>query len=117
MDKEKTACIEQVNQAQSHLIVVQEELAAIKGQHKCATEKVAQLEEALCVACEEEQKLRSNIEAKLTLVAIIEQQVIEKKQALANLEAIPTLSQDEVGKLKEHERDVLELQLSLNPDY
>jgi len=49
-------------------------------------------------------------------VATIEQQVIEKKQALANLEATPTLSQDEAKKLKEHECDVLELQLSLNPD-
>ena len=66
LDKEKTACIEQVNRAQSHLIAVQEELAAVKGQHKGATEKVAQLEEAFHVACEEEQKLRSNVEAKLT---------------------------------------------------
>ena len=80
------------------------------------TEKLVQLEEALRAACEEEQKLQSDVEAKLTLVATIEQQVIEKKQALANLKAIPTLSQDEAEKLKEHERDVLELQLSLNPD-
>jgi len=44
------------------------------------------------------------------------QQVIEKKQALANPEALPTWSQEEAEKLKEHERDVLELQLLLNPD-
>jgi len=43
-------------------------------------------------------------------------QVIKKKQALANLEPVPTLSQEVAEKLKEHERDVLELQLSLNPD-
>ena len=92
LDKEKTTCIEQVNQAQSHLIAVQEELAAIKGKHKGAIEKVVQLEEALRIACEEEQKLRSDVEAKSTLVTTIEQQVIEKKQALANLEAIPALS-------------------------
>ena len=49
-------------------------------------------------------------------MATIEKQVIEKEQALANLEAVPTLSLEEVKKLKEHKCDVLELQLSLNPD-
>jgi len=49
-------------------------------------------------------------------MATIEKQVIEKEQALANLEAIPTLSLKQVEKLKEHGRDVLELQLSVNPD-
>ena len=39
----------------------------------------------------------------------IEKQVIEKEQALANLESIPTLSPEEVEKLQEHEHDVLEL--------
>jgi len=42
-------------------------------------------------------------------MATIEKQVIEKEQALANLEAVPTLSREEVDKLKEHERDILEL--------
>jgi len=32
------------------------------------------------------------IEAKLSLVTTIEKQVTEKKQALTNLEAVPTLS-------------------------
>ena len=115
LGKEKVTCVEHVNEAQSHLIVVQEELDAIKGKHKSATQKVVQLEEALSITCVEEQKLRSDVEAKLTLLTTIEQQVIEKKQALANLEAVPTLSQEEAEKLKEHERNVLELQLSLNP--
>ena len=42
-------------------------------------------------------------------MATMKKQVIEKEQALANLEAIPTLSLEEVEKLKEHEHDVLEL--------
>ena len=41
---------------------------------------------------------------------------IEKEQALTNIEAVPTLSPEEVKKLKEHEGDVLELQISLNPN-
>ena len=48
-------------------------------------------------------------------MATMKKQVIEKEQALANLEVVPTLSPEEVEKLKEHERDILELQFSLNP--
>ena len=48
-------------------------------------------------------------------MATMKEQVIEKEQALANLEAVPTLSLEEAEKLKEHERDALELHLSLNP--
>ena len=43
------------------------------------TQKVVQLEEALRIACEEEQQLRIDIEAKSTLMATIEKQVIEKE--------------------------------------
>jgi len=46
----------------------------------------------------------------------MKKQVTKKEQALANLEVVPTLSPAEVEKLNEHECDVLELQLSLNPD-
>jgi len=49
-------------------------------------------------------------------MATIQEQVTEKEQTLANLEAVPILSPEEAEKLKEHERDVLELQLSLNPN-
>ena len=49
-------------------------------------------------------------------MAAIEKEVIEKEQALANLEVVPTLSPEEIEKLKKHERDVLELKLSLNLD-
>jgi len=49
-------------------------------------------------------------------MATSEKQVIKKEQALANVEAIPTLSPKEVEKLKEREVDVLKLQLSLSPD-
>ena len=80
------------------------------------TQKVVELERALRIACEEEQQLWIDIEAKSTLIATIKKQVIEKEQALANLKAVPTLSLEEVEQLKEHERDVLELQLSLNPN-
>jgi len=68
------------------------------------------------LAYEEEQELRADIETKSALMATMQEQVTEKEQALANLEPVPTLSPEEVEKLKEHERDVLELQLSLNPD-
>ena len=37
LDKEKTACIEEVNQALSHLSTAQEELDATKGKHTSAT--------------------------------------------------------------------------------
>ena len=109
LGKEKVACIEYVNQAQSHLITVQEELDAIKGKHNSTTEKIVQLEEAFRIAYEEEQKLQSDVEAKFSLVATVEEQVIEKKQALTNLEIVPTSSQEEAEKLKEHECNVLEL--------
>jgi len=77
---------------------------------------VAELEKALRLACEEQQQLWADIETKSALMATIKEQVTEKEQALANLEAVSTLSPEEVEKLKEHEHDVLELQLSLNPN-
>ena len=80
------------------------------------SQTVAELEKALCIACEEEQQLRSDIETKLKLMAIMKKQVTEKEQALSNFEVVPTLSLEEVEKFKEHERDVLKLQLSLSPD-
>jgi len=92
LGKEKAACVKEVNQVQPHLITMHEELDPIKGKHKSVTQKVVQLEEVLHFACEEEQKLWSDIEAKLSLVIVTGKQVIEKKQALDNLEAIPTLS-------------------------
>jgi len=75
-----------------------------------------ELEKPFCLACEEEQQLRADIEIKSALMATMKEQVTEKEQALANLEAVPTLSSEEAEKLKEHERNALELHLSLNPD-
>jgi len=49
-------------------------------------------------------------------MATMKKQVTKKEQVVANLEAVPTLSPKEVKKLKEHECDVLELQLLLNSD-
>jgi len=45
-------------QAQSHLVAVQGELNVIKEKHKSVTQKVAELEKALHIACEDEQQLR-----------------------------------------------------------
>jgi len=39
-----------------------------------------------------------------------------KSKALANLEAVPTLSPDGVMELERHEQVMLEMQSSLNPD-
>jgi len=78
--------------------------------HKSVTHRVVELEKALRLACEVEQQLRADIETKSTLMATI------KEQALTNLKAVPTLSPEEAEKLKEHERYVLKLQLSLNPN-
>ena len=68
------------------------------------TQKVDELEKALHLAYEEEQQLRADIETKSALMATIQEQVTEKEQTLANLEAVPTLSPEEVEKLKEYER-------------
>jgi len=80
------------------------------------THRVAELEKALRLACEEKHQLQTDIETKSALMATMKKQFTEKEQALAKLEVVSTLSPKEVEKLKEHERDVLELQLSLNPD-
>jgi len=40
-------------------------------------------------------------------MATMKKQVTKKEEALANIEAIHTLSSEEVEKLKEHECDVL----------
>jgi len=79
LSKEKFVYIEQLSQAQSHLVASQGELNVIKEKYKSVTQKVVQLEEALRIACEEEQQLRIDIEAKSTLMATIEKQVIEKE--------------------------------------
>ena len=116
LSKEKSACTDQLNQIKSHLVAVQGELDVIQEKHKGVTQKVDELEKALRLAYEEDQQLRVDIETKSALMDTMREQVTEKDQALANLEAVPTLSPEKIEKLKEHERDVLELQLSLNPD-
>ena len=57
LGRERATCIEQVDQVQSHLIMVQGELDAIKEKHREATQKVVKLKEALGIAYEEEQQL------------------------------------------------------------
>ena len=57
LSKEKSVCIEQLNQVQPYLVPTQGELNVIKEKHKNVTQKVAELEEALHIACEEEQQL------------------------------------------------------------
>ena len=54
LSKEKSACIDQLNQANSHLVMEQGELDVIQDKHNCVTQKVAELEKALRLACEEE---------------------------------------------------------------
>ena len=41
LGKDRYACIERVEQAQSNLLVVQRELDTIKETHKCVTQKLA----------------------------------------------------------------------------
>jgi len=71
MSKEKSACIERLNQPQSHIVPTQGELNVIQEKHKSVAQKVGELEEALRLACEEEQELRIDIKAKSTLMATI----------------------------------------------
>ena len=75
----------------------------IRDRHKSAIHKVVELQEALCPACEEETKFRSNLKAKIALVSNLEMQVDKKKQAFAKLEETLTLPLKEVEKLKECE--------------
>jgi len=81
LSKEKSACINQLNQAKSHLVTAKGELDVIQENHKSVTQKVAELQKALRLACKEEHKLRTNIETQLTLVATMKKQVTEKEQA------------------------------------
>jgi len=55
--KEKSTYTDQLNQAKSHLVAAQGELDVIQEKHKSMTQKVAELEKALRLACEEEQQL------------------------------------------------------------
>ena len=55
LSKEKFAYIDQLNQAKSLLVAAQEELDVIQEKHKSVAQKVGELEEALRLACEEEQ--------------------------------------------------------------
>ena len=109
LSKEKSACIDQLNHAKSHLVAGQGELVVIQEKYKSVTHRVAELEKALRLAYEEEHQLRTDIETKSAIMANMKKQVTEKEEALANLEAVLTVSK----KLKEHEHDIVELQLSL----
>ena len=57
LSEEKSACTNQLNEAKSHLVVAQGELDVIQEKHKSVTQKVAELEKALRLACEEQQQL------------------------------------------------------------
>ena len=54
LSKEKSAYMDQLNQAKSHLVAAQGELDVIQEKHKGMTQKVDKLEKALRLAYEEE---------------------------------------------------------------
>jgi len=47
LSKKNSTCIDQLNQAKSHLVATQGELDVIQEKHKSVTQKVAELEKAL----------------------------------------------------------------------
>ena len=55
--KEKSTCIDQLNQEKSHIVAAQGVLDVIQEKHKSVTHRVAKLEKALHLACEEEHQL------------------------------------------------------------
>jgi len=57
LSKEKSTCIDQLNQPKSHLVAAQGELDVVYEKHKSVTQKMAELEKALHLACEEEHQL------------------------------------------------------------
>lgn len=87
---------------------------AIKEKYKTLIHIVTELDEVPHTAYKKEEQLQSDLEAKPILVMTLKKQVDEKMQPLVDLEVTPSLSPEEVNKLKEHERDVLKLQSSLN---
>ena len=74
------------------------------------------MEETLCGAREEECQLKRDTEAKSIELQAAGSEVDVKSKALANLEAVPTLSPDDVMELERHEQAMLDIPSSLNLD-
>ena len=60
--------------------------------------------------------MKRDVEAKSLKLQAALSEVDVKPKALANLEAVLTLSPDDVMKLERHEQAVLDIHSSLNPD-
>ena len=114
--KKKAICTKQVELAQSHLAMVDTDLDAMQERHESVIQRITNLEETLCLAWEEKYQHKRDVEAKSLELITTEDEVDVKSKVLANVEATPGLSPDDVMEFKRHEQVILETQFSLNPD-
>ena len=96
--------------------MVRTNLDALQERHRSVVHKISDFEETLHGAQEEECQLKRDIEAKSLELQAAESEVEVKSEGLADLEAMPTLSPNDMMELERHEQAMLDMQSSLNPD-
>ena len=85
--QQKTACIEEVELAKSHLAMVCTELDALHERNRSIIQRISNLEEALHGAPEEEWQLKRDVEAKSLELHVAESEIDVQSKALATLRA------------------------------
>ena len=114
--QQKIACVEEVELPQSYLATVRTEIDALQERHRSIIQRISDLEETLRGAREEECQLKRDVEPKSLKLQAVESEADVKSQTLADLEAVPSLSPNDVLDLERHEQAMLDIQSSLNPD-
>ena len=108
--QQKTACAQEVELDQSHLAMVLTKLDALQERHRSVTQRISDLEETLRGAREVECQLKRDAEAKSLELQATESEVDVKSKTLAGLQAMPTLSPNDVMDLERHEQAMLDIQ-------
>ena len=100
--KEKAMCTEQVELAQSHLVMVCIDHDALQEKHGSVVWRIADLEETHCLPQEEDCQLKVNVKIKSLELTVAEREIDDKSKVLANLEVMPTFSPNDMKELERH---------------
>lgn len=98
--KEKALCTAQVDLVRSHLAMVRADLGALTKKLKGVEQKIVDLDEAICLAREEEPQLKGDVQVQSSLLEAAEKEVDVRSKTLADLQMVPTFSPDDVKELE-----------------
>ena len=113
---EMAMCIEKVDLAPSHPVMLHTDLDALQKRHESVIQRIFDLDEKLLRAEEKNFQLKRDVKEGCSSWHTTKDEVDVKSKALSNLEVVPTLSRVGLMELNKHEQVMLEMQSSLIPN-